>query len=284
MGAIKMIYGIQLLSLWFWLLANCLLAPVSAQSDKSPELDKLQDRVTQFLKAAQMGQGAAAQALVVESEREKFKLQARGKVMGFKINKLKLEDGGKSAVVEITYNVFIPTITKQVPLPDYQRWKLVAGEWFYDPGDAPQPLSNKFQEYYYDKKGKPTQITFERKVIDIGFVKNGEVLTLHYPFLNKGSQDVKIEEIYLRAPFLTDKTEKQNIKAGGKGEVVVALDTSTLGHEFKHGFFVEFEPIKQIFDLEIKGKVSVKKSGETTTTPQKSEHQQSTPQHGGRGH
>jgi len=77
------------------------------------------------------------------------------------------------------------------------------------------------------------------------------------------SEEIKIEEFYFRAPYLKNTTKKMVFKPGEKGEVGVELDTAHLVGSLDHTFYVEFQPIKELLPLRIKGKVSVKQKSES---------------------
>jgi hypothetical protein len=234
-------------------------------SDNEMELQKLRGRVTQFLMAVQMKQTDKAVEFLVEKARKNYSAQHQAKLLGFKILNIRKEEGGQSAIVEVTFTVLVPTIVRPADVPDLSRWKLVSGEWYMDPEDPPPSLGSKFQEYYFDKvkkdgasKGAGFHVHFDRDEIDIGLVPRGKTLSLVFPFTNQSSEEIKIEEFYFRAPFLKSTTQKMVFKPGEKGEVDVELDTTPLLRGFDHTFYVEFQPIKELIPLRIKGKVSVK--------------------------
>jgi Protein of unknown function (DUF1573) len=253
----------------------------SRSEEKAP--DKLNQRVTEFYNAIRTNQMDKATQYVVEKARDSFRSQSHGKFLAFEITRVEMEQGGQSAIVELSFKVLIATIVRQIYVPDRTRWKLVSGEWFYDPEDMPPQLGDKMKEYYYDKqppadaKSPKTKSTgrslvpFERDFIDIGLVERGKILNLRFPFTNQSSQEIKIEEFYFRdAPFLKSTTTRTEFKPGEKGEISVDLDTSELSGPLDHAFFVEFQPIKEMASLRIKGKVSVKQKTEAPKAPPKS--------------
>jgi hypothetical protein len=239
--------------------------------------DKLKQRVTEFYTAVQANQIEKAAPYVTEKARDSFKTQSHGKFTGFEITHVEMEQDGQSAIVELSFKVLIPTIIRQVYMPDRARWKLVSGEWFYDPENVPPQLGDKFKEYYYDKhpagnaqsseakNGTPTvsSVSFERDLIDIGLVDKGKVVNLRFPFTNQSSQEIRIEEFHFRGvSFLKSTTTKTAFKPGEKGEISVDLDTTELSGVLDNSFFVEFQPIKEMVSLRVKGKVSVKQKAD----------------------
>jgi hypothetical protein len=246
--------------------------------DKVP--DKLKERVTEFYTAVRANQMDKAVQYVTEKSRDSFKTQSHGKFTGFEITHVEMEQDGQSAIVELSFKVLIPTIIRQVHMPDRARWKLVSGEWFYDPEDVPPQLNDKFKEYYYDKlpagnessgaKRAPS-VSFERDLIDIGLVDRGKVVNLRFPFTNQSSQEIRIEEFHFRGvPFLKSATTKTVFKPGEKGEISVDLDTTELSGVLDNSFFVEFQPIKEMVSLRVKGKVSVKQKADAPKPTAKS--------------
>ena len=83
----------------------------------------------------------------------------------------------------------------------------------------------------------------------------GSPLTLKFSFTNLSAQPIKIENVYLRADFLKNKTEKGIVKPQEKGEVIVELDTSQLKGHIDHSIVVEFQPINELIQLYIKGRI-----------------------------
>jgi len=259
---------IPVVSLIFFFFAT---PPSNANETKIP--DKLKQRVTDFYTAMRANQTDKAAQYVIEKSRDSFKVQSHGKFLAFEITHVEMEQGDKSAVVELSFKVLIPTIVRQVYIPDRTRWKLVSDEWFYDPDDMPPQMGDKMKEYYYDKqpagnaksaaKTKESAVAFDTDLINIGLVEKGKVLNLRFPFVNKSAQEIKIEEFYFRGvPFLKNTTTKTVFKPAEKGEITVELDTSELSGPLDHSFFVEFQPIKEMVSLRIKGKVSVKQKSD----------------------
>ncbi len=271
-----------------WKLRGLLIIPVvsvifffaatrrsNANENKIP--DKLKQRVTDFYTAVQANQTDKAVQYVIEKARDSFKSQPHGKFLAFEIVHIEMEQGDQSAVVELSFKVLIPTVFRQVYIPDRTRWKLVSDEWFYDPDDIPPQMGEKMKEYYYDKQPagnvksaakakepvKSSAVAFDTDLINIGLVEKGKVLNLRFPFVNKSAQEIKIEEFYFRGvPFLKNTTTKTVFKPAEKGEITVELDTSELSGPLDHSFFVEFQPIKEMVSLRIKGKVSVKQKAD----------------------
>jgi len=245
--------------------------------------DRLNQRVTEFYTAVRTNQIDKAAQYVIERARDGFRSQSHGRFFAFEITHVEMEQGGQSAIVELSFKVLIPTIIRQVFIPDRTRWKLVSGDWFYDPEDSPPQMGDKMKEYYYDKQSSEdaksskakspvrTSVPFERNLINIGLVEKGKTLNLRFPFTNQSSQAIKIEELYFRgAGFLKNTTTRTQFKPGEKGEISVDLDTSELSGPLDHSFFVEFQPIKEMVSLRIKGKVSVKETIEAPKAPVKS--------------
>jgi hypothetical protein len=122
----------------------------SRSEEKAP--DKLNQRVTEFYTAVRANQIEKAAQYVIEKARDGFRSQSHGKFVAFEITHAEMEQGGQSAIVELSFKVLIPTIIRQVFIPDRTRWKLVSNDWFYDPEDAPPQMGDRMKEYYYDKQ------------------------------------------------------------------------------------------------------------------------------------
>ena len=138
------------------------------------------------------------------------------------------------------------------------------GNWYCDIENPPQNLAQKMEEY--SKKPQPApgplpglsagfKVKFDQDHIKFGTIAMGSPLTLTFPFTNLSAEPIKVENVYLRADFLKNKTEKGIVKPQEKGEVIVELDTSQLKGHIDHSIVVEFQPIKEMIQLYIKGRI-----------------------------
>jgi uncharacterized protein DUF1573 len=224
--------------------------------------EKLRQRVTEFYKALQANQAAKAETFVRDEAKPGFRLLPRSSgVVGFRIAKVTPEPERNSAIVEIALKSIAPFVAQSVEVPVLARWKKEKDEWYYDPEDPPKTLGDKFQDCYYERQEKnvPSEVKFEREVIDFGIATQGKTLNLRFPFVNKSSKEITIEKVYVVGPYMTDASAKVSVKPGQKGEIVIDLDTSPLHLDFDTTVFVEFQPINQCARLRMKGRVFTSK-------------------------
>jgi hypothetical protein len=160
--------------------------------------------------------------------------------------------------------MMMPTLAQVFDVPDTSRWKFVSGEWYLDPSHPPETYANKQKEYYYDKliarnkKGStapPAEVKFDKDLVNVGSQAKGKTLQIKFPFTNLSKEPIRLEKVYIPTLFLKDVTTKTEFKPGEKGEVAIELDTTTLFRGFDQTFFVEFQPIKEMVRLRIKGAV-----------------------------
>jgi hypothetical protein len=212
----------------------------------------------------QMGQTEKAAQFVMEDSRKSFSSGGQAKVLGFSINSIVLEEDQKSALVGITLKMMMPAMAQVFDVPDTSRWRLDSGEWYLDPSHPPQTYANKQKEYYYDKliarnkkgsKAPPAEVKFDKELIDVGAQAKGKTLQIKFPFTNLSKQPIRLEKVYIPTLFLKDITHQTEFKPGEKGEVAIELDTTTLFRGFDQTFFVEFQPIKEMVRLRIRGAV-----------------------------
>ena len=154
-----------------------------------------------------------------------------------------------------------------VPVKWRQRWKLREGEWYLDPADPPQTYAAMVKEYYYDKvaarrnpkpgqEPPPLEVEFEQPVFDFGRVPQGTLVQPRFVFRNLGSQDVLVEKIHAPEWLIEDATEQRVVPAGAEGEIRVDIDTSGLEWQVTQDFFVQFEPIREMVKLGVRGWVN----------------------------
>ena len=226
------------------------------------ETERLRERVTQFYSAIQAKQWEKAEEFVTEKSRLTFRNEPRGKMQSFTILHIAVEEPGKSAVVETALKV--PTSPFfHLDVSRLTRWKFESGDWFWDADDPPPTMSDKFAEMYKKQEARikkspnatPLEVKFEKDLIDFGVVAKGKTLTLTFPFTNLSSQTIKIERVYVQPEFTKDATKKFVIKPGEKAEVIIELDTSQLYSNVDQTVVVELQPIQELIQLRIKGKV-----------------------------
>jgi len=219
--------------------------------------EKLRQRVTEFYKALQANQSAKAEMFVRDEAKPGFRLVPRNSVVGFRISKITPEPERNSAVVEIALKSIAPFVAQSVEIPVLARWKKEKEEWYYDPEDPPKTLGDKFQDCYYGRQEKniPSELKFERELIDFGIATQGKTLNLKFPFINKSSKEITSEKVYVVDSYMKDASTKGSIKPGQKGEIVIDLDTSPLHQDFDTTVFVEFQPINECVRLRMKGRV-----------------------------
>jgi len=251
-------YAWSLLFIHAWLLSA---DQISAQESQN---DKIKLRVEQYYQAVQSNQQAKVAEFVVPKARGAFFPQFDPKLVGIRVAEIKLEEGGTSAVVKVISQVMAPTIMRPIDVPSLVRWKKESGEWFFDPQDPPRTLASIFKEYFWDKQAArakkdpavpPIEVKFDKDVVDFGMAAKGSTVNLKFSFTNLSSKDLVIEQLYLQEQLMRDLTSERVIKPGKKGEVIFTLETGPLYREFEHDVFVQFEPIKEIVKLKVKGKV-----------------------------
>ena len=54
-------------------------------------------------------------------------------------------------MVRVLCQVMIPSAMQTVDVPQLQRWKLDAGNWYLDPADPPPSEASIMKKYYFEK-------------------------------------------------------------------------------------------------------------------------------------
>ncbi len=232
----------------------------------NPEIEKIKQRVTEYYTAIKSKDLKNAAELVLPKLRKRFLAQKQDSTIdAFRIVVVNIEEGGTSAAVESSISHGATAkLPYRMELRNYTRWRLVKGNWYCDIENPPQTLAEKMEEH--SKKPQPApgpllglsagfKVKFDQDHLKFGTVAMGSPLTLKYSFTNLSSQPIKIENVYLRADFLKNKTEKAMIKPQEKGEVIVELDTSQLKGRIDHSFVVEFQPIDELIQVYFKGRI-----------------------------
>ena len=105
----------------------------------------------------------------------------------------------------------------------------------------------------------PLEVEFEQKVFNFGRVPQGTPLQPRFVFRNLASHDILVEKIHGPQWLITDATEQRVVPAGADGEIRIDVDTSKLQWQVTQDFFVQFEPIREMIKLNIRGSVYIPK-------------------------
>lgn len=256
------------------LLSVLILAWVSAGARSSladldqADIERLKQRVNGYLSAVRSRQLAKAREFILPRSRNETGAPRPGKsrITGFSIVEVEPEAGDRSAIVTVKQEIMAPPMAGRMEIKKKLRWKREAGEWFLDPADPPKSDAEIFREYYYDKLAAranpkpgetppPLEVEFEETVFDFGLAVQGDPVRPNFAFRNLASHDIVVEKIHAPEWLMQDRTEKRLIPAGAAGEIRMELSTAKLHRKFHHDFFVQFEPIKEMIKLRIKGQV-----------------------------
>ena len=242
-----------------WVLVLAWMSAGSRSSLADPgqaDIERLKRRVNEYFSAVHARQFEKARQFVLPRSRDTIGASGSGKarITGFSIVEVELEEGDGSAIVT-TRRVATAGAIGRVRVKEKFRWKREDGEWFLDPDDPPKTDSEIFTEYYYKKQGIAPTAEFEERVFDFGLAVQGEPVRPRFSFRNPSSRDIIVEKIHGPDRLITDRTEKRLIPAGAAGEITVELNTAKLHRDFIQDIFVQFEPVKEIIKLRIKGRV-----------------------------
>ena len=279
--------GMSLLKVWknwlplailFWMQAG--VPPVLSGPDPTG-LDRLRQRANAYLEALHAGRVDQAAQYVLPASRETVDAAQAGKsrVLSFRILEVELEEGNGSALVTVSRTVMTASLMSgRMPVKQRLRWKLREGEWYLDPADPPQTYAALVKEYYYDKLAAranpkpgqappPLEVEFEQTVFDFGKVPQGTPVQPRFVFRNLASRDILVEKIHGPEWLIKDATEQRVVPAGADGEIRIDVDTSRLQWQITQDFFVQFEPIREMVKLSIRGWVSISKAPPAPAKP-----------------
>ena len=245
--------------------AHRLLGQTTNTTQASPEVTKIKERVTEYYTEIKSKEFKKASELVLPKSRKRFLTQQHDPVDAFRIIEVRMEEGGTSAAVESSISTGgTAKFPYRMEIRNYTRWRLMKGNWYCDIENPPQSLAQKMEEYSKTPQAAPgplmglsagAEVKFDQVRLKFGTVPIGPPVILKYAFTNLSAQPINVENVYLRADFLKNKTEKKMINPHEKGEVIVELDTSQLKGHIDHSFVVEFLPIKELIQLYFKGRI-----------------------------
>ena len=231
------------------------------------DIERLKARVSEYFKAVHSRQFTRAKEFILPGSRDASGPPRRGRtrISGFGIIGVKMEGGGRSAVVTIKREVMAVGLAGQTRIKEKFRWKKEEGDWFLDPADPPTTTAEIFRDYYYTKRAaranpKPGQkpppllVELDETVFDFGVAAQGDVVHPRFAFRNLGSEAILIEEVY-GPEWLLNRTKSRPVPPGTTGEIKMEMNTSGFQRDFVQDVFVRFEPIQELVKLRIKGKV-----------------------------
>ncbi|MDE2962542.1 MAG: hypothetical protein OXU26_01405, partial [Acidobacteriota bacterium] len=192
-GLIRLSNSLPLALVLAWMSANASSGPAD-----STEVDRIKQRAGQYFSAVGSRHFQKARQFILPGSREDFDpvRSAKATITGFSILGVELEEGKRSAIVEVEREVVAAVVAGRVKVRTQFRWKLEAGEWFLDPTDPPKTDAEIFQEYYYAKRGADTAAKFKETIYDFDWAAQGDLVRPRFPFRNLGAQDLVIEKIY----------------------------------------------------------------------------------------
>ena len=248
---VQVFNGFLLLAVLAWSAAGAGPGPTDPA-----EIERIRQRADDYFSAVAARRFQQARQFILPASRKDFDpdRSAKGSVTGFDILGVELEEGKRSAVVEVEREVVAAVVAGRVKVRKKFRWKLEAGQWFLDLNDPPKTDAEIFQEYYYAKRGAPTTAEFEETVYEFDWAARGDLVRPRFAFRNPGPEALVIEKIY-GPEWLLDRTETVRIPAGSSGEVRMEFDTSAIVGNLSQDVFVRFEPVKEMVKLRIKGRV-----------------------------
>ena len=258
-GFVLVSKGLLLVLILAWMPAGARSSP--ADSEDLVEMERIKQRASEYFSAVGSRRfGKASQFILPRSRDTISTRQSHGsRITNFAIVGVKLEAGNRSAVVTIKQEAMAAGLLGRMEVKQKFRWKKEEGEWFLDPADPPKTDAEIFREYYYKKLGAAPTAEFEETVFDFGWIAQGDPVNPRFSFRNPSSQDIIVEKIYGPERLITDRTEKRLVPAGSAGEIIVDLKTAKLHRDFVQDIFVQFEPVKEMVKLRIKGKVYTSK-------------------------
>ena len=248
---VQVSYGFLLALVLAWMPAGAGSSPADPA-----EADRVQQRASDYFSAVGSRRFEQARQFILPASRADFDppRSAKGSITGFRILGVDLEEGKGSAIVEVEQDVAAAVVAGRVKVRRKYRWKQEAGEWFLDPNDPPRTDAEIIQEYYYAKRGAATAAEFKETVFNFDWAAQGDLVRPRFFFRNLGSEDLVIERIH-GPEWLLNRTANRPIPGGTSGEISMELNTSGIRGQLSQDVFVQFEPVKEMVKLRIKGRV-----------------------------
>ena len=98
--------------------------------------DSLRKRAEEFYQLLQSGRMEQAAAYVTPESKEAFRREKAGGFLGFKVDSVRLEPGGRKATVVVSMQVIVPHMVSPATIPRQTSWEWVDGSWYLGVGGS----------------------------------------------------------------------------------------------------------------------------------------------------
>jgi hypothetical protein len=226
----------------------------------TPE-EMLKNRAQQLFEYLQKMNYQEASKYCLKKYRKEFILDRRWKIERFSVGEVKLDTGGKSAIVQILLGVVIPMGGSGVNIPRLTRWKLESGNWFFDPNDVPSTIDEELQQARLknemrrkrDPKAPPPALQWEKSSIDLGNVSRKKNSVVQLPLTNLTDQEITLKRSFYQPEYCRILSENLVLKPHEKGQIEVEILTEKLNWDFALTLQFHFQPVNELLSIMIQG-------------------------------
>jgi hypothetical protein len=226
---------------------------VTQESGSSQEL--LKKRVQEFYSLLQRQRLTEAESYVTPETLESFRSMGSNPFLGFEVESIQMEDGGKSASVLVQILYQAPQLAKPVKFPRRTTWRFDEGTWrLVVPEPAPPPLRDSFSaDSMKTEQPKPADLHFQDTSVSMGDLKEGDKKQIRFSFTNVSNHPVTITAVHTDCPCLLLKSEKKTYQPGETGELILEFDSNHYTWKYKQTVVVITDPGSLRTDLLVEG-------------------------------
>ena len=208
--------------------------------------DSLRKRAEEFYQLLQSGRMDQAEAYVTPDSKEAFRREKAGGFLGFKVDSVRLEPGGRKATVVVSMQVIVPHMVSPTTIPRQTSWEWVDGFWYLVvSGSTKQEGDMKalFNGAGVQKSQTPPgDLKFKGTRYMMGKIQPGQVTVARFPFSNTSDHTVTLSKIDTFCDCLRAKVEKKEFKPGESGELDIEFDPKGFQLNYAQTIVVKTDP------------------------------------------
>jgi len=207
--------------------------------------ESLRKRAEEFYQLLQSVRLDQAEAYVTPDSKEAFRREKAGGFLGFKVDSVRLEPGGRKATVVVRMQVIVPHMGSPMTIPRQTTWEWVDGLWYLVvSGSTNQEGDMKalFNGAGVQSQTPPGDLKFKDNRYLMGKVKPGQVTVARFLFTNTSDHAVTLSKVDTFCDCLKAKVEKKEFKPGESGELDIEFDPKGLKLDYAQTVVVKTDP------------------------------------------
>jgi hypothetical protein len=236
-----------------WSAVACLgllLAPAwtAAQAPSSNPVEALKKRAAEFYSLLLQNKVHEAESYVTADTLQDFRRLSNTPFLGFNVESIELDAGGKAATVLTQIFVLTPVSPQPIQYPRRSAWRLEEGNWFFVAREPVQPIQGQMPGQMRGTMPPSANLPpagdlrFLATTADLGILRQGDKREARFSFTNVTDHPVTITSVDGSCPCLRLLTDKKTYAPGETGELVLEFDSQDYLRAYSQTVVVRTDP------------------------------------------